>query len=150
MKNNSLLRNVNWGGVKSLVRFLVPMIMALMAITATAQTHTVSGTITGDDGEPIIGASVMVKGTQIGAATNLDGFYRIERIAPTATLEISYVGYTTQQVPIDGRSVVDVVLKENRELLDEVVVIGYGTVKRKDLTGAVYALPICQRKQLQR
>lgn len=116
------------------------MFMVLMAITATAQNHTVSGTVIGDDGEPIIGASVMVKGTQIGAATNLDGFFRIERIAPDATLEISYVGYTTQQVPVEGRSEVNVVLKENRELLDEVVVIGYGTVKRKDLTGAVTSM----------
>ena len=104
-------------------------------VSAWAQT-TVTGVVTSAaDNEPLIGATVLVKGTAKGASTDIDGNYSIQ--AETGqTLVVSYVGMETQEVKVTG-SVVNVVLKENSNVLDEVVVVGYGQVKRSDLTSSI-------------
>ena len=108
-------------------------------LPALAQTITVTGTVTDATGEPLIGASVIAKGTSVGAATDFDGNYSLS-VDPKATLIVSYVGYDTQEIPVDGRTNINVVLKENSVMLNEVVAIGYGSVKKSDATGAVSAI----------
>lgn len=96
----------------------------------------ITGTVKDDLGEAIVGCNVAVKGEKIGAITDMDGRFTLE--APEgAILVISYIGYHTQEVKVRKRSLLRVVLKEDNQLLDEVVVVGYGTVKKSDLTGAV-------------
>lgn len=104
-----------------------------------AQQKTISGNVSEANGEPIIGASVQAKGTNTGTITDFDGNYSISVPSDATTLIISYVGFLTQEVSITG-NVVNVTLLENTTALDEVVVIGYGTAKKKDLTGAVSTL----------
>lgn len=97
---------------------------------------TIKGVINDEQGETIIGASVIIKGEDTGTTSDMDGRFTLE--APEgATLVISYIGYHTQEVKVRKRSLLRVVLKEDNQLLDEVVVVGYGIVKKSDLTGAV-------------
>ncbi len=102
-----------------------------------AQTRTVTGTVVDELGEPVIGANVIVAGTTNGATTDIDGNFSISNVADNATLNVSFIGYTSQSVPVNGRSQITVTLSEDSEMLDDVVVIGYQTVRRKDLTGSV-------------
>ncbi|MBK7009154.1 MAG: TonB-dependent receptor [Saprospiraceae bacterium] len=95
----------------------------------------VSGTVKDNKGEPMIGVSVLIKGTDTGTVTDFDGKYELN--VSSGTLVFSFVGYTSQEIVIDGKSVVDVALSEESTLLESVVVIGYGTQKKKDLTSAV-------------
>lgn len=104
-------------------RICFSVLFAVFAIMASAQDKSVSGTVIDETGEPVIGATVMVKGTKNGTATDIDGKYALTTL-PSATLVFSYVGYTSQEIPVGGRNVIDVTLKESRELLDEVVVVG--------------------------
>ena len=110
----------------------------MLALLATAGTlfaqNRVMGTVTDDIG-PVIGASVMEKGTQNGAVTDLDGNYVIT-VKPGATLVFSSIGYATQEIAVGDQKVINILLKEDTEFLDEVVVVGYGTMKRSDLSGA--------------
>lgn len=103
---------------------------------AMAQQISVSGTVTDPTGEPIIGATVMAQGTANGTVTDYEGNYTIKADA-LGTLRFSYVGYETQTIAIEQRTVINVTMQENTSLLDELVVIGYGTLKKSDLTGAV-------------
>lgn len=103
---------------------------------AMAQQISVSGTVTDPTGEPIIGATVMAQGTANGTVTDYEGNYTIKADA-LGTLRFSYVGYETQSIAIEQRTVINVTMQENTSLLDELVVIGYGTLKKSDLTGAV-------------
>ena len=114
---------------------LLAFMLALFATVGTlfAQNRVV-GTVTDDIG-PVIGASVMEKGTQNGAVTDLDGNYVIT-VKPGATLVFSSIGYATQEVVVGNQTQINVLLKEDTEFLDEVVVVGYGTMKRSDLSGA--------------
>lgn len=117
-------------------KFLFLMVGLLMAIGVNAQSITVSGTVTDPQGEPLIGASVLAEGTTTGASTDIDGNYTI-KVASNAVLVVSYVGYDTQRVPVEGRTTVNVEMKENSVMLNEVVAIGYGTVRKQDATGSV-------------
>ena len=117
-------------------KFLFLMVGLLMAIGVNAQSITVSGTVTDPQGEPLIGASVLAEGTTVGASTDIDGNYTI-KVASNAVLVVSYVGYDTQRIPVEGRSTVNVEMKENSVMLNEVVAIGYGTVRKQDATGSV-------------
>lgn len=119
-----MLKDVNQKGVKSLGRYLLTLIIAVMTLAATAQTKSVTGTVTDETGEPVIGANVAVQGTTMGTVTDIDGNFALNNIANNAVLSISYVGYVTEEVSVAGKSVINVTLKENREVLDEVVVIG--------------------------
>ena len=96
----------------------------------------IKGVVKDINGEPIIGANVVEKGTTNGIITDIDGKFSLE-VATGAILQISFVGYSTQEVEIRNQSTVSIKLKEDSELLDEVVVVGYGTVKKSDLTGSV-------------
>lgn len=112
------------------------VLLVMTAMVVNAQTLTVSGTVTDPDGEPMIGATVVVQGTQNGAATDLDGNYSLKNVPSTAKLRISYVGYKTEEVAVAGKNVVNVVLQPEASMLDEVVAIGYAKVRRKDLTAS--------------
>lgn len=102
----------------------------------SAQQISIKGTVTDPSGEPLIGVSVTIPGTKIGAATDIDGNFGLTADA-NAKLKFSYIGYLTMEEAIDGRSVINVVMKENSEVLSEVVVIGYGTMDKKELTSAI-------------
>ncbi|MBY5959551.1 TonB-dependent receptor [Membranicola marinus] len=97
----------------------------------------VSGKVTDEEGEPLIGVNVVVQDSNNGTSTDFDGNYMLENVDDDAVLVFSYVGYQTQEVEVDGRSVIDVKMSSDAQMLDELVVIGYGTVKKSDLTGAV-------------
>ena len=112
------------------------MLMVVGLQVASAQQTSVSGTVTDPTGEPVIGASVIVQGTKTGTATDLDGQYTIEADAKS-TLRFSYIGYETVEVAVNGRTTIDVTMQENNAVLDEVVVIGYGTMDKKELTSAI-------------
>ncbi|MEM6766034.1 MAG: TonB-dependent receptor [Bacteroidota bacterium] len=102
-----------------------------------SQSRTVSGTVTGVNEEPLVGASVLVKGTTKGALTNNEGVFSVE-VGPTEnTLAISYLGFETKEVTIDGQSTIAISLSENTSYLDEVVVVAYGTQRKETVTGAV-------------
>ncbi len=109
---------------------------------AQSQTRTVSGTVTsGDDGTPLPGVTVLVKGTTRGATSDLDGKYEITLPeGQSNTLVFSFIGFTTQEIPVDNRSVIDVAMELDMQDLGEVVVVGYGTVKKSDLTGSVVSV----------
>lgn len=117
-------------------KFFFLMVGLLFSVGLNAQTITVSGVVSDPSGEPLIGASILAQGTTVGTSTNIDGEYTIN-VAPDATLVVSYVGYDTQNVPVDGRTSINVTMQENSVMLNEVVAIGYGTVKKSDATGSV-------------
>lgn len=120
----------------SWISLLPTLLMMLIPQLAVAQQITVTGVVTDPSGEPIIGATVLAEGTARGTATDIDGNYSINADA-LGILRFSYVGYETQSIPVDGRNVINVIMQENTSVLDEVVVVGYGTMKKSDLTGAV-------------
>lgn len=107
------------------------------SLSIFAQNITVHGTVKDENGEPLIGATIMVQGTSIGTVTDMDGNYTLLNVPRDGKLVVSYVGMETQVIDVNGRTSINVVLKESPETLEEVVVIGYGTIKKRDLTGAV-------------
>jgi TonB-dependent Receptor Plug Domain. len=111
----------------------------MVPLFAFAQTITVSGTVTDKSGETVIGAAVMVANSTIGAVTGVDGTYSLQ-VSPTATLEVSSMGYTTQRIPVQGRTRIDVVLSDDAQALDAIVVVGYGTARRQDVTGSIVSV----------
>ncbi|MEO0473077.1 MAG: TonB-dependent receptor, partial [Bacteroidota bacterium] len=100
----------------------------------------VSGKVTNPDGEALIGVTVQIKGTALGALTNGEGVYNIEVPAGSNVLMFSYLGFKTTEISIDGRSTIDVQMEVEDAFLDEVVVVGYGTQKKSDLTGSVVSV----------
>ena len=113
--------------------------LGMMCSTAFAQSRQVTGTVKDEAGEPMIGVSVRVDGTSIGAVTDLDGHFTIKNVPDKASLTVSYVGYRDQKLKAGGNNY-QVVLTEDKQNLDEVVVIGYGVQKKKDLTGSVASI----------
>lgn len=111
------------------------VLMCMLPFGLHAQNITIKGTVSAADG-PIIGATVKVKGAQGGVVTDFDGNYSISAQS-NATLVFSYVGYVTKEVKVGGKRLIDVTLEEDETLLNEVVVVGYGTMRKSDLTGAV-------------
>ncbi len=122
--------------LKPFERLLLLAALILFSPQAFAQIMKISGTVTDSQGEPLIGASVFVVGTNKGASTDVDGRYSIEA-KKDGKLRFSYVGYHTKTVKVDGRARLDIVLEENDAVLDEVIVVGYGTMDKKELTSAV-------------
>jgi len=110
--------------------------MLVLTLPAFAQKVTVHGTVSDETGEPLIGATVMEKGTSNGTATDYDGNFELS-VNPNATLIVSYLGYDPKEVAVDGRTTVNVAMVQNSTMLQETVVIGYGTVKKSDATGSV-------------
>ena len=117
-------------------RFSVVIALCMLWLVGFAQ-KTVTGTVKDAAGEPLIGVSVMIKGTSTGAMTDIDGNFSLPSVPSSSKLTFSYVGYKTKTVDVGSSSQFSVVLEEDNTTLEDVVVIGYGTMKRKDLTGAV-------------
>lgn len=124
------------------VRYTVLDKKIILSTKLDAQQHpqqgqVVRGNVVDGNGEPVIGASILVKGTTIGVITDIDGNFILSNVPADAILEISFVGYQKQEVSVDGQSNINVILSEDTEMLDEVVVVGYGSMRKKDLTGSV-------------
>ncbi len=112
-------------------------VMMLTSVVAFAQNVTVQGTVTGMNGEPLVGVSVLVQGTTMGVTTDAGGNYVLRNLASQNVLNFTMLGYQNVLVTVGAQTTINVVLEEEATQMDEVVVIGYGTVKRRDITGAV-------------
>ena len=131
----SLMRCTNY-----LQRLFFLSLFFFIAIGAYAQGKTVLGTVLDKNGEAVIGASVVVKGTTNGIITDFDGKFTLSNVPNDASLEISFVGYKTQVIPVQGKTTFNVTMLEDTEVLDEVVVVGYGTQKKSDVTGSMVSV----------
>lgn len=120
---------------------LIWVLLFALPSTAWAQTIELKGSVTDANGEEVIGASVLEKGTTNGVITDFDGNF-VVTLSPQATIIVSYVGYASQEIALQGRTTLKVVFKEDTELLDEVVVVGYGTLKKSDMTGAISSVDV--------
>ena len=112
-------------------------------VSSSTQQNTpkITGIIKDQSGEPVIGANIVEKGTTNGTITDIDGQYSLE-VGSNSILVVSYIGYITQEIPVGKNNTLDVLLREDTETLDEVIVIGYGTTKRKDFTGSVSSVKL--------
>lgn len=99
--------------------------------------YSISGTVTDQDGEPLIGVNIQVKGTGKGTSTDFEGQFTLADIDENAILVVSYIGYQTQEIPVSGNANIQITMISDSQLLDEVVVVGYGTQKKSDVTGSV-------------
>lgn len=121
---------------------LLLLLMVFVPIGLLAQGQ-ITGTVTSsDDGSPLPGTSVIIKGTTTGTTTDFDGDYELNNVTGDATLVFSYIGFTTMEVPVNGQSQINVALQEDAQQLDEVVLTGYSTERKVDLTGAVTVVDI--------
>lgn len=128
------------------VKALLLALFAMVSMSLTAQV-TVTGTVLDNTGETVIGASVVEKGQTGGVTTDIDGNFTIKVKKADATLVISYIGYKTQEIALKGRNKIEVTLEPSSEALEELVVVGYGTQKRSDITGSVASLSEDQMRQ---
>ena len=117
-------------------RLLLVQLFSILTLVAFAQNKSLSGVVLDATGEAVIGANVVVKGTTNGTITNFDGQFTLN-VPDNCELEVSYIGYTPQTVKYTGQSTIKVVLNEDTQALEEVVVVGYGTMRKSDLTGSV-------------
>ena len=119
------------------------VLSALGYVSSSTQQNTrkITGIIKDQSGEPVIGANIVEKGTTNGTITDIDGQYSLE-VGSNSILVVSYIGYITQEIPVGKNNTLDVLLREDTETLDEVIVIGYGTTKRKDFTGSVSSVKL--------
>lgn len=137
------LQSINFGISSVIFRVALAafLVLAIGNVTAQAQNAEVSGTVTdAEDGSALPGVNIVLKGTSTGTSTNADGFYSLRVPSLQDTLVISFVGYITQEIPINGRSTVDVVLSPDVQQLEDVVVVGYGTQRQQDATGSVLSV----------
>ena len=111
----------------------------VLPVVSQQKSYALTGNIVDGKGEPIIGANVVLKGSATGVVTDVDGNFSMN-VSEKDVLMISYIGYNSQEIPVKGQKSLNIVMKENVESLDEIVVIGYGTMKKKDLTGSVSAI----------
>lgn len=125
--------------LKKAMLLVVCAISAVFAHNADAQVNIVSGVVTDEQGEPMVGLTVIVTGTATGATTDIDGQYQLS-VSADASLTFTCLGYETQIIPVNGRTRIDVNLKVDAELLSDAVIVGYGTTAKKDLTGSVSAV----------
>ncbi len=117
-------------------QYLLTLFCLCVSMIALAQQKTITGTVIDANNEPVIGASVLEKGTSNGTITNLDGEYSLS-VSAGATLVFSYIGYKTQEVSIGNKTTIKITLVEDSEQWDEVVVVGYGVQKKSNITGSV-------------
>lgn len=115
------------------------LFLFLLPISLMAQS-TLKGTVVDNTSFPLPGASILIKGTTTGAITNIDGEFTLNLNATPSTLVVSYIGYVTKEVSVSNQTQITIVLEEDQEQLDEVVIIGYGSVNKKDLTGAITSI----------
>lgn len=129
-------------------RLLTVVLALLIAGVAAFAQSTLSGKVTDEAGEPIIGVDVLIKGTTTGSMTDLDGVWKIDNVKPDAVIVFSCIGYKTQEVSVGSRQQIDITMKSDTEYLNDVVVIGYGTARRKDVSGAIASVNYGNDKNL--
>jgi len=126
-----------WHSPKFSMKFIMLLIVLVSStLNVFAQKSTVNGTVLDEQNQPLIGVSIKIKGTDVGTVTNLDGKFSIEA-EPSNVLVVSYVGMTTQEIEVGNSKNINVIMRDDSKILSEVVVVGYGTQKKKDLTTAV-------------
>src|SRR5690606_4680637 len=136
MHNTSTPRSFRLKRLKGKIRWIAPVL--LLCVLSVAHGQDVTGRVTDSgDNSPLPGASIIVKGTSVGTTTDVNGEYTISTEDANATLVFSFIGYETQEIQIGGRTRIDIALMGSAQALQEIVVVGYGTQRRKDLTGAV-------------
>ena len=135
MRTNQVTDNLSLG--TSVLRRLMFLALMTFCTIGTYAQNKVSGKVVDATGEPVIGASVIIKGTSTGTVTDFDGNFTIANAPSKGNLEISYIGFRTQSVALGGNNTFNITLQEDRQLLDEVVVVGYGVQKKSDVTGAL-------------
>ncbi|SFU27253.1 TonB-linked outer membrane protein, SusC/RagA family [Porphyromonadaceae bacterium KHP3R9] len=128
--------------VLNLMKVTIFVLAWLVCLYGSAQEITVRGNVSDANGDPLIGATIQIKGSTIGTITDMDGRFVLQNVPSNSALEVSYLGMLTQTVALEGRSTINIVLQEDLELLDEIIVIGYGTAKRKDFTGSVSSVKL--------
>lgn len=126
------MRNTNLK-FRALLLFFV---LGALPIQIFAQNITIKGEVKDVNQEPVIGASILVKGTTDGTITDLEGGFTLHA-SPNATLVVTYIGYQTEEIPVNGRKQINITLKEDSKALEEVVVVGYGTARKSDVTGSI-------------
>lgn len=136
MHNTSTPRSFPPPWLKGRFRWIAPVVLICTLSAAHAQEVTGRVTDSGDN-SPLPGASIIVKGTSVGTTTDGNGEYRLAVEDPNATLVFSFIGYETQEIAVGGRTRIDISLLASTQALEEIVVVGYGTQRRRDLTGAV-------------
>ena len=119
------------------MRVILSAFVWILSLGLFAQGTTISGTVSDANGEPLIGVTILVQGTTNGTVTNIDGEFQLSNVPSNADLEVSYVGMQTQIVPVDGQTTVNITLTEDTELLEELVVVGYGTMDRREVTSSI-------------
>ncbi len=134
MKDNQTYSQTSRG--RLLVRWLAVFCILLAGTSVFAQTKQVTGVVKDATGETVIGASVVEKGTTNGVITDFDGVFKLT-VSENAVLQISYIGYQTQEVKVAGKTTLDITLREDTEMLEEVVVVGYGAQKKESVIGAI-------------
>lgn len=117
------------------------ILLLLIPASLHAQTYQLSGTVHDSQGLPLTGATIKIKGSAIGTVADIDGSFRLQ-VLPQSVIEASFVGFETREIPVDNRLVVHIVLDESAQMLEETIVIGYGTLKKSDLTGAITSVNV--------
>lgn len=123
--------------ISNLMRAFLFICVWIFTLSLFAQNVTVTGLVTDLGGSPLIGVTIQVQGTTLGTVTGLDGDYILNDVPIDGILEFSYVGMLSQSIRVDGRTIINATLSEDTELLDEVVVVGYGTMRKSDVTGSI-------------
>ena len=125
----------SFGGFRHLL--MTAALILFACVSAYAQDKTVSGVVIDSNGDPMVGVTIMAKGTTNGTATDIDGKYQLSHVTDNSVLVFSYVGCIAQEIRVGNRTVIDVVMKEDAEVLEDLIVVGYGVQKKSDLTGAI-------------
>lgn len=118
-------------------RAAAALVMCMLCVMSFAQVRQVTGTVLDSTGEPVIGANVVVVGTTNGVITDFEGKFTLKDIPANSKIQVSFIGYVAQTVAVGNQSVMKIVLQDDSQMLDDVVVVGYGTMRKKDLTGSV-------------
>ena len=140
-----MLLHVNFSpGITFCKRLQFVALILLSPLLLVAQDLTVAGTVKDKNNLPLEGVTVVIKGTTRGTSTNQQGRFILEKVPRNGTLVLSYTGFSSQEVSVGGRATIDVSLEEQSTNLNEVVVVGYGTQRKKDLTGAVASVKATQ------
>lgn len=120
---------------------IILLTLFLLPFSLYAQTYLLKGSVFDNANEPLVGANIQIKGTQTGTLADIDGGFQLD-VLPNQTLIVSFVGYKSQEIPVNGRKSIKVILTEDSQLLNETVVVGYGTMKKSDLTGAISSVDV--------
>lgn len=132
---------------KQFLSLFCMLVMLAIPVMSFAQAQNITGNVVDNDGVPVIGVTIIVVGTTNGSTTDVDGNYSLRNVPGDATLRFSYIGYIPQEVPIAGRTIINVIMSEDTQTLDELVVVGYGLQRKSDITGALSRITEDQIKE---